>query len=422
MSQNQTSNVDTTKVEEEVPLNMFSHDEKISYADYEREIRPPIVDLLLNQNNQNEDCEREEDESEFMADMPTNESYTISDDGEQKASDNAIKFLTETGMLTKVENKDYFDLNIRSDDSVLGEIDTLSRSSQNKKEKSLDNFKFFEDPFEDDEFNPAETLEKQLERDPIPEPIAVEIWRSDVYSDIYNDQCPDIELFTKPSEELNKFQIVEVNIWDVLKATINTSKSMDEEEPTNAKSAKKKLTEFGYLLQRKGFRLMRKYYKEKFEQFGQNYDYKKKVKSITPAEINQLIALFMQVEFATILSQFSESERIDLLESLKSIVLSDRANKREPMINGTDLKVVRNLFGKYTQKTMKIFLANSSNSFLYTHFYLINGRSACFQQSDVDQANFNVQMKKLMLESFRSIFPCVKPLYEKLYESHGAKL
>ena len=239
MSQNQTSNIDTPSVEEEIPLNMFSHDEKINFDEYEREIRPPIVDLLLNQNNQNEDCECD-DESEFMADMPTNESYTISDDGEQKASDNAIKFLTETGMLTKVENKDYFDLNIRSDDSVWGEIDSLSRSSQNKKEQSLDNFKFFEDPFEDDGFNPAETLEKQLERDPIPEPIAVEIWRSDVYSDIFFDQCPDIELFTKPSENLSKLQVVEVNIWDVLRATESAIPSTIKKEQANPKAAKKK--------------------------------------------------------------------------------------------------------------------------------------------------------------------------------------
>jgi hypothetical protein len=38
-----------------------------------------------------------------------------------------------------------------------------------------DNFKFFEDPFEDDEFNPADTLEQQLAKDPLPEPIQMDI-------------------------------------------------------------------------------------------------------------------------------------------------------------------------------------------------------------------------------------------------------
>jgi hypothetical protein len=46
-----------------------------------------------------------------MADMPTNESYTLSDEQEQREDDNAIKFLTETGMLARFDNQVLFDLN-----------------------------------------------------------------------------------------------------------------------------------------------------------------------------------------------------------------------------------------------------------------------------------------------------------------------
>jgi hypothetical protein len=106
-----------------------------------------------------------------MADMPTNESYTLSDEEEIREDDNAIKFLTETGMLTRLDCNVHFGLDYRSDHSILGDIDTESRVSNSKRnEVSLHNFKFFEDPFEDDGFNPAETLEKQLQKDPIPEP------------------------------------------------------------------------------------------------------------------------------------------------------------------------------------------------------------------------------------------------------------
>jgi hypothetical protein len=33
---------------------------------------------------------------------------------------------------------------------------------------------------------------------------------------------------------------------------------------------------------------MRKYYKEKFEEFAQKFEYKKRVKQITPGELNQI--------------------------------------------------------------------------------------------------------------------------------------
>jgi hypothetical protein len=107
MSQKQAS---TTALEQEVPLAMFSSSDKISYLEYQRDIRPPIERLREANNQQNEDCECE-CESEFMADMPTNESYTLSDEHEQHEDDNAIKFLTETGMLARFDNQVLFDLN-----------------------------------------------------------------------------------------------------------------------------------------------------------------------------------------------------------------------------------------------------------------------------------------------------------------------
>jgi len=58
------------------------------------------------------------------------------------------------------------------------------------------------------------------------------------------------------------------------------------------------------------------------------------------------------------------------------VILSDRANKNERMTQNVDFSIVRNLFGKYTQKNMKMYMKDSANSFLYVHFYLICGRSA----------------------------------------------
>lgn len=190
----------------------------------------------------------------------------------------------------------------------------------------------------------------------------------------------------------------------------------------NKTGNKRKLTEFGYLLQRKGFRLMRKYYKEKFEDFAASFDYKKRIKVITPNEINAVVMKFIEVEFKMFLSILDSHEISLLREAMLKVVLSDRSKKKEPMTKGLDFAVVRNLFGKYTQKNMKIFMQDPANSFLYTHFYLIHGRNACFEQNDVDCANFNEQMKKLMLEAFKSLFPRVKPVYQTLYDNNAMKL
>mmetsp|Transcript_6532 Transcript_6532/g.6092 ORF Transcript_6532/g.6092 Transcript_6532/m.6092 type:complete len:93 (+) Transcript_6532:948-1226(+) len=88
------------------------------------------------------------------------------------------------------------------------------------------------------------------------------------------------------------------------------------------------------------------------------------------------------------------------------------------MIQGIDFNPFKDLLAKYTQKKMKAFLKNSSNSYLYTHFYLINGKSACYEQEDVDQENFNTQMKKLLVESSNNLSTSIGPIYSELLQSH----
>jgi len=209
-------------------------------------------------------------------------------------------------MLTKIDDEVYFDLNFRSDFSTVGEIDVLSKASQRAiKDQSHDNFKFFEDPFGEDEFNPAETLQKQLEKDPLPL-IEHESTDDDKYPHLTAQLTPMIEL----DSDLN------ISIGSNKNQAVPATK---EVEMRNAPvcNNKKKLTEFGYLLQRKGFRMMRKYYKDKFESFAKSFDYKKRVKSITPGEINQMMAQFIHTEFNSLLSVFSNSEIAQLLEALK---------------------------------------------------------------------------------------------------------
>ena len=407
---------------------MFIDDDKISYGDYIFEVSPSFdsldghnnqgledMSLIKSNNEQVEDWEWEWN-SEFMADMPTNDSYSISDD-EDRENDNAEKYLREIGMLIKADDAVYFDLNFRSDRSTIEEFDTVSKVSQKSDKNKSIGVKFFEDPFGDiEEFNPAETLQKQLEKDPLPF-INAEWVEDDKYLS-FVELTPDVEAqsILNISDKLEEF------------ATLNTSTKFNniKEQTQNSlklnNNSKKKLTEFNYLLQRKGFRLMRKYYKEKFESFAQTFDYKKRVKILTPGEINQIMVGFIRFEFSSILSLLAHNELEMLLESLKWVIFSDRSNKSEQMTEGIDFSVVKNLFGKYTKKNMIVFMNNAANSFLYTHFYLIHGRSAWFEQKDVDQDNFKVQMRNLMFEGFKSLFKSVKPLYENLYQVNSSKL
>lgn len=417
MSQNQ---IRRNAEEQEIPLSMFENEEKVSYLEYQSDVRPVSIEIPESNNQDNEDCEWECD-SEFMADMPTNESYSNSE-GNENNDDQAIKFLTETGMLTKLDTRLHFDLNWRSDSSNLGDIDSLSRVSHEKLDEDpfLSTFKIFEDPFNEIEFNPAETLEKQLQKDPIPEPVWMDISVSDKMSEVCVEKNSDIDLYPQdlfvkdPDLQASLSKALSTDIRQTIDGTENNDNNPQTKE---TKKTKRKLTEFGYLLQRKGFRLMRKYYKGKFEEFAKSFKNYKKKSKISPQEITEIVAQYAHQEFGTILPLLQQNEFEDLIHSLKIIVLSDRSNKKEPMIEGLDFSTFKNLWAKYTQKNMKLFMQESSNSFIYTHFYLINGRLAWYEQEDVDQTNFNTQMKKLVVEACKYLSSSIKPVYEGLLKN-----
>ena len=52
-----------------------------------------------------------------------------------------------------------------------------------------------------------------------------------------------------------------------------------------------KTTEFRYLLERKALRIMRRYYKEKFEK---QFKYKSKMKDMTQQEMGHMVMVFVQ--------------------------------------------------------------------------------------------------------------------------------
>jgi hypothetical protein len=182
----------------------------------------------------------------------------------------------------------------------------------------------------------------------------------------------DIEVDEKHSE---KDQIQEIDSFTDVK---NQSPSETCEELTittpNKPQRKTKTTEFAYLLERKAFRMMRKYYKEKFEFQVENAEYKKKLPSMSAIEINTLMTTFMDQEFGQILKLLSTADYERTRDALKTIILCDRYRKSEQISEGLSFLALRNVLHKYNTRNLIEFLSDASFSFLYTHFFLKNGK------------------------------------------------
>ena len=273
------------------------------------------------------DCEKV---NEFIDDMPTNDSCSCTDEWDERDSDNAEKYLREIGVLVKIEDDEaYFDLNFESDFNEV-EGDELNKNHKNLCRSYLDiPRKLFDDPLGDDfEFNPADTLELQLEKEPIPE-FSSEIMKLEQKFSFLN---------TKLVSKIDISEPINRDFEDTNKICKEILIKVDNQQP-NMKQ--KKLTEFAYLLQRKGFRLMRKYYKDKFENFAEEFEFKVRSKFMTLSEINSIMMKFIHAEMKDSYSSLLESELDLLINSAKCLILSDRSHKKEKINEGLDFSVVK---------------------------------------------------------------------------------
>ena len=89
----------------------------------------------------------------------------------------------------------------------------------------------------------------------------------------------------------------------------------------NKKSRKSKTTEFAYLLERKAFRMMRKYYKEQFEFYVEDPEYKKNLPNMTAEELNALVYNFMEKELKSFCTLLTQKDYERTRDALKTIIL-----------------------------------------------------------------------------------------------------
>lgn len=185
---------------------------------------------------------------------------------------------------------------------------------------------------------------------------------SDIYAEAQLAPCPNVYYHVEADSQENNNSNCEAS---------NTSKSAAKKYPRKSKT-----TEYAYLLERKAFRMMRRYYKEKFEfEFG-SVEYKKNLPIMTTEELNSIVCKFMEQEFFMLAKILSEKDYERTRDALKTIILCDRYRKKEKISEGLNYNPLRNVLHKYNTRNLIDFLSDASNSYLYTHFFLINGSKA----------------------------------------------
>ena len=291
------------------------------------------------------DCEKVDD---FIDDMPTNDSCSCTDECEERDNDNAEKYLREIGVLVKIEDDEaYFDLNFESD------FIDADKNDNSKNHKILNRTyidiprKLFDDPLGYNfEFNPVDSLEQLLKKNPI------------------NEFASEFMKLEQKFSFLNTKLVHKINISESINKVYETWNSINKPVIQNSGSnninlKQKKLTEFAYLLQRKGFRLMRKYYKDKFENFAEEYEFKAKAKLMTLSEINVIMINFIHTEFSNSHSLLSEDEFNLLLHAAKCLIFSDRSHKKRANSARMRFFYCEITFLQSTQRNRKSFLSQT---------------------------------------------------------------
>ena len=104
---------------------------------------------------------------------------------------------------------------------------------------------------------------------------------------------------------------------------------------------------------------MRKYYKDKFENFAEEYEFKAKAKLMTLSEINVIMINFIHTEFSNSHSLLSEDEFNLLLHAAKCLIFSDRSHKKRANSARMRFFYCEITFLQSTQRNRKSFLSQT---------------------------------------------------------------
>jgi hypothetical protein len=234
---------------------------------------------------------------------------------------------------------------------------------------------------------------------------------------------PDIKV-EAPNEKLEQIEPVEsfIETKEMESLPVQESEEVAEASPKVATSSKKrtgkaKTTEFAYLLERKSFRMMRKYYKETFEFQVEDPDYKKKLPHMSAEELNAHVSKYLTKELGNALNMLSDSDFSRTRDGLKTIILCDRYKKKEKISEGLSFVSFRNVLHKYNTRNLIEFLSDASFSLLFTHFFLKNGKQATQEQNEVNGDKLIGRMRHLMKEASGYLPSSLNNYFEGVYSS-----
>lgn len=232
------------------------------------------------------------------------------------------------------------------------------------------------------------------------------------------ENLPKLENSIQPCEQISKLE----KFPEVAKIFIT-----EQVPKKSSRRANIKTTEYYYLLQRKTFRMMKKYYKEKFENFSSKYKFKRKVKEISREKWNDFFKEYVNQEqiftFNAMKDNIEEGDKVTaierivswgIIEPLQLLILWDRYRKLEKATEGMDFNASRSLLNHYNQKNLQQFLSSPAN-WLLTALYL---KRACYvdssnptqhkdnewlKQKDVDPQKLMKEMKFLYKSSLEKL-------------------
>lgn len=72
-----------------------------------------------------------------------------------------------------------------------------------------------------------------------------------------------------------------------------------------------------------------------------------------------------------------------LEDSLKTLILCDRYNKNEPIIEGLQFETLRNVLNKFNTRNLLSFYSEKSYALLFLHYFERKSQEDCQLQKDV---------------------------------------
>ena len=125
----------------------------------------------------------------------------------------------------------------------------------------------------------------------------------------------------------------------------------------------------------------------------------KQVRSLSLAEMNEAIKNFVRIEFHYLQWYDEYIDFIQLEYSLKVIILWDRYNKNEPIIDGLDFTVLRNVLNKFNTRNLLNFFSQRSNAYLFVHYFEYYADKDAKNQNDVEYVKLLEELQTLYDEA-----------------------